>query len=268
MFHNVWPFLGSLGRLVEVPFTASESASRADRYVESTTVEGRRRVQVLPSAPRSWSVDVSGASASELAGLYDFASGAWGNGPFRWVSVDAQVGNVLTPRQSIFADRVSSSYFVSGGPVLDSDGAWAPVSLVCSVASGWVPVWQGVPAVPGRAVTFSADVSGSDPQVVVSCRDSSGAQLSAASGVGSGGAMQRVSVSIVPPAGTASLWVGFHSSVTRAARPQVTWTEGAVPYASGRGCAAAVLDGLSEDLLVATGRGPISRVSFTVLEVS
>ena len=267
MFHNTWPFIGSLGRLVEVPFTASESVSRANRYSERFTVEGRRRVQASPSAPRSWSVDVSGASASELSGLYDFASGAWGNGPFLWVSVDAQVGNVLTPRQSIFADRESSSNFVSGGPVLDSDGVWAPVSLVCSVASGWVPVWRSIPVIPGRAVTFSADVSGDDPRLVVSARESSGGQLSSASAEGSGGAMQRVSVTIVPPEGAVSVWAGVHSSVTRLVRPQVTWTEGAVPYASGRGCVAAVVDGLSEDLLVVTRRGPISSVSFTVLEV-
>src|SRR5699024_4037373 len=128
-------------------FTASENVSRADRYVESTTVEGARRVQVRPAAPRSWSVDVRGASAGEISGLEAFAQGAWGNGPWHWVSVAAQTGNLLTPREAQLIDFPSGPSFSEAGPVRASDGSWAARSLSVDIPSGWVALARGLPLV-------------------------------------------------------------------------------------------------------------------------
>ena len=146
MFHDTWPFIGSLGRLVEVPFTASEGVSRADRYVESTTVEGARRVQVRPAAPRSWSVDVRGASADEVSGLEAFAQGAWGAGPWHWVSVAAQVGNVLTPREALLLDRAGGVWGVGAGCGACQGFVWWLVSSFCvgdaGLGVGCVDAWR------------------------------------------------------------------------------------------------------------------------------
>ena len=255
---------------MEVPFTASENVSRADRYVESTTVEGARRVQVRPAAPRSWSVDVSGASAGELSGLEAFAQGAWGHGPWHWVSVAAQSGNVLTPREALLLDRagVSSASVQDAGPVRDSSGGWSPRSVTVTLASGWVALVRGVPVIPGMPFTFSCDVEGVNPQVHVQFNDAAGGVVGTHIGSGSGSGMRRVSVSATVPAGAVEAIVGLRSSVTRACRPQVTWMAGPVPFSAGHGCRSAVVDGVSSDLLVVNSSGPVSGVGFTVLEVA
>ena len=258
--------------MVEVPFTASENVSRADRYVESTTVEGARRVQVRPAAPRSWSVDVSGASAGELSGLEAFAQGAWGHGPWHWVSVAAQVGNLLTPRESMLLDRagVSSASVQDAGPVRDSDGGWSPRSVTVSIASGWVALVRGVPVIPGVPFTFSCDVQGSTlpGQVQVAFYDAAGTQVSAESASAPNAGMHRVSATATVPAGAVSATVGVRSQTRVATRPQVTWTAGPVPFSAGHGCRSAVVDGVSSDLLVVNSGGPVSGVGFTVLEVA
>ena len=272
MFHNTWPFIGSLGRLVEVPFTASENVSRADRYVESTTVEGARRVQVRPVAPRSWSVDVSGASADELSGLEAFAQGAWGSGPWHWVSVAAQVGNLLTPREAQLLDRavVSSASVQDAGPVRDSDGAWSPRSVTVTLASGWASLARGVPVIPGMPFTFSCDVQGNTlpGQVHVRFADAAGGTVSDNSADAPNAGMHRVSWSGAVPAGAVEAHVGVRSQTVVATRPQVTWTPGPVPFSAGHGCRSAVVDGVSSDLLVVNSDGPVSGVGFTVLEVA
>ena len=258
--------------MVEVPFTASENVSRADRYVESTTVEGARRVQVRPAAPRSWSVDVSGASAGELSGLEAFAQGAWGHGPWHWVSVAAQTGNLLTPREALLLDRagVSSASVQDAGPVRDSDGGWSPRSVTVSIASGWVALVRGVPVIPGVPFTFSCDVQGSTlpGQVQVAFYDAAGTQVSAESASAPNAGMHRVSATATVPAGAVSATVGVRSQTRVATRPQVTWTAGPVPFSAGHGCRSAVVDGVSSDLLVVNSSGPVSGVGFTVLEVA
>ena len=257
---------------MEVPFTASENVSRADRYVESTTVEGARRVQVRPVAPRSWSVDVSGASAGELSGLEAFAQGAWGHGPWHWVSVAAQRGNLLTPREALLLDRaeVSAALVQDAGPVRDSDGGWSPRSVTVTLPSGWVPLVRDLPVVAGGAFTWSVDVAGASvsPEVYVAFYDAAGVNLAGYTGTGSGVGMQRVSVSVTVPAGAVEARAGVRHTVSRAARPQATWTSGPVPFSAGHGCRSAVVDGVSSDLLVVNSGGPVSGVGFTVLEVA
>lgn len=271
MVHNVWPYLGSLGRLVEVPFTASESVSTQDRYVVKATVEGRRRAQVRPSSPRSWNVDVKGARSSEVAALSDFVSGGWGAGPWHWVPVQAQRGNMLTPREALLMDRPAVAGIVDGPPAMDADGQWAPRSLTVSIGGSAAVFVRGLPVVPGVPVTYSADVERrtGTPGITIGFYDESGGSAGVLSGYGTAVAgMQRVSVSGVVPEGAVSMGIGVRTEVLRLARPQVTWTDGPVPYSAGHGCRAAIVDGVSEDLIVANRFGTYSGVGFTVMEVS
>src|SRR5699024_8353565 len=122
MVHNVWPYLGGLGRLVEIPVTVSEAVSTQDRYVVKTTVEGRRRAQARPASPRSWNVDMKGARSSEVAALSAFTSGGWGAGPWHWVPVQAQRGNMLTPGEASLVDRVTRPEWATGAPEFTVDG--------------------------------------------------------------------------------------------------------------------------------------------------
>src|SRR5699024_8153319 len=147
--HNVWPLIGSLGRLVEVPFTASESVSAGERYSERVTLGGRRRVQVRPFAPRSWDVSMPYGFGPDVAALEGFASGAFGIGPWHWSQVAAQRGIVLPLRESMLLDYYPAGALTLGGPV-HVNGVLAPRSLMHNKASGWTPVFRDVPVAPGR----------------------------------------------------------------------------------------------------------------------
>lgn len=267
---DLWPYLGTPGRLVQVPGTASEDVSREDRYIIERTVEGRRRAQVRPVSPRSWSVDVPLGTGAYTSDLEAFAWGAWGNGPWHWVSVHAQQGNLLTPRESALVDRASVSVnnVQDAGPIRDASGAWSARSVTVTLTSGWVALMRGVPVLPGRPFTFSCDVSGSDPQLHVAFVDAAGGTVSTEIRGGSGSSMQRVSVSATVPAGAVEAQVGVRPTVTRATRPQVTWTAGPVPFAAGHGCRAAILDGLTSALQVVGPDGPLTSLGFSVMEVS
>lgn len=272
MVYGPWPLIGSLGRLIEVPFTSSESVSQSERYVESVTVEGVRRVQVVPSSPRSWSVDTTGATATETSGIQGFAVGAWGNGPWHWVSVAAQTGNLLTPRESLLLDRagISTASIQDAGPVRDSSGGWSARSVTVSIPSGWGALARGVPVHPDRPFTFSCDVQGNllPGGVHVQFLDGAGGVILNRTAYAPNAGMHRVSWSGPVPAGTVSADVGVRAETYVATRPQVTWSDGPVPWSVGHGCKSAVVDGVSSDLLVVNGSGPVSGVGFTVLEVA
>ena len=265
-------YLGSLGRLIPFRCASSERTGAGGRYVESFTVEGARRVQAVPARPRVWDVSWGARDGGELAKLDSFVSGAWGNGPWHWVSVAAQSGNLLTPREALLLDRagVSSASVQDAGPVRDSSGGWSPRSVTVTLASGWVALMRGVPVHPDKPFTFSCDVEGAGtaPHIHVAFYDAAGGLVQQFSQIGSGTAMQRVSRTVAVPAGAVEAYVGVRNTVARAARPQVTWTPGPVPFSAGHGCRSAVVDGVSSDLLVVNSGGPVSGVGFTVLEVA
>lgn len=263
-------YLGSLGRLIGFRCASDERLSSGDRYRESFTVEGARRVQAVPARPRAWDVSWGARDGGELAKLESFVSGAWGNGPWHWVSVAAQVGNVLTPREAQLLDRasVSASSVQDAGPVRDASGAWSPRSVTVTLTSGWVALARGVPVIPGQPFTWSCDVEGTGPQLHVRFLDAAGGTVLDHVSPAGGAGVVRLSTTATVPVGAVEAQVGVRSTVTRATRPQATWTAGPVPFSAGHGCRSAVVDGVSSDLLVVNSRGPVSGVGFTVLEVA
>lgn len=265
------PWIGDLGRLVEIPFTATENVSRQDRYTTETTVEGRRRAQVRPASPRSWSVSVPLGSGSDLAALAAFATGAWGNGPWHWVPVQAQVGNLLTPGEAQLTERagISTESIQDAGPVRDSDGNWSPRSVTVTIDAGWGALARDVPVIAGKPFTFSCDVQGgfTPGEIHVAFYDAAGGAMSGGAASAPNAGMHRVSYSTVVPAGAASAQVGVRDGTKVATRPQVTWTPSPVQWSAGHGCRSAIVDGLSEDLLQANRFGMHSKAGFTVMEV-
>ena len=263
-------YFGELGRLVPLRCASTERVQAAARYVPSVTVEGRRREQVVPASPRAWDVSWGLARPGEAAALAAFANGAWGSGPWHWVSVQAHRGNLLTPAEADLVEWTARAALSAGGPVRDADGEWAARSLLHSASSGWTSIFTGLPVMPGVPVTWACDVTGTAPQITMTFHDSAGAVLAEVSGTGAGSGMQRVSATGTPPASAVSARVGVRAGVSRLTRPQVSWTPHPVPWSRGHGCRAAVVDGFTDDLmLMADARvGAYTAHSFSIMEVS
>lgn len=265
-------YLGSLGRLIPLRCASQERSQASSRYRESFTVEGRRRVQIVPDAPRTWDVSWDLAYPPELAALAGFTSGAWGHGPWHWVPITAQSGNLLTPREAQLVDRagVSSASIQDAGPVRDSDGNWSPRSVTVSISSGWVALARDVPVIAGKPFTFSCDVQGgfTPGEIHVAFYDAAGGAMSGGAASAPNAGMHRVSYSGVVPAGAASARVGVRSGTKVATRPQATWTAGPVPFAPGAGCRSAVIEAGGEDVLALWKGVDYRSTGFTVLEVA
>lgn len=265
-------YLGSLGRLVPLRCASAEGMSFGPRYSTRTTVEGVRRAQLVPAQPRTWDVTWDLAYTGDVAALSGFADGAWGAGPWHWVPIQAHQGNLLTPREASLVDFVPASYWAGAGPVMDAEGQLVPRSLAVSLASGWAAPWRDIPVLPGRRVTWAADVAGTDgPALAMAFFDAEGVQVAGFYGTSRAGAgARRVSMSATPPSLAASVRVGVQPAVSVLTRPQVTWTTGQVPFSRGHGCRSAVLDGFEESLLYAADqrRGAFTAHQFTVMEVA
>lgn len=262
-------YLGNFGRLVGLRTSSSLQTALAARYSVETTVEGRRFAQVSPSSARSWDIQWRGAQGPDLAALSAFTSGAWGAGPWHWVPVQAQQGNLLTPREAGLLDYEALQWWSPGGPVRDAEGAWSARSISSSLTGAYGQLFNGLPVLAGGPVTWAADVQGDGRSALgLGFRDASGALIAGVYGDELAPAgMGRVSMTVSVPDDAVSLHVGVRRGVTRVARPQVTWTAGPVPYSAGHGCRAAVVDGFSEDLIVANRYGTYSSAGFTVMEV-
>lgn len=262
-------YLGELGRLIPLRCASAESEGSGPRYSMRTTAEGRRRAQIIPASPRAWDVRWGAATPGEVTALSDFLAGAWGVGPWHWVPIQAHQGNLLTPAEA--ACMTPGPYLAAGGPVVGADGVMTGSSYLTVDVPIWAPVAVDIPVLEGRAITFSADVLGDGniaPQLVVAFYNAAGVQVSVSYQAGNtASGMQRVSQTRTPGAGAVSARVGVRSNVIQVARPQVTWTDSPVPFEAGHGCRAAVVDGVSQDLLSATPFGTFSAVGFTVMEV-
>lgn len=262
-------YLGPLGRLMGLRCPSTETTDRANRYSTRTTVEGRRRAQLTPASPRTWSIEWDVAYRPEMAMLRSFTDGEWGPGPWHWVPVTAHRGNLLTPAEA--ACQVASDQLVPGGPVRVADGAWAGSSYLTSGVTTYARVASDVPVIPGMPVSWSVDVRGdgtTPPQLAMTFNDAGGAQLSAwyFSGAAKPG-MQRVTQTRVVPEGAASMNVGVRATALQVARPQVTWTDGPVPFTAGAGCRSAVIEAGPEELIAMWDGIDYRATRFTVMEV-
>lgn len=266
-------YLGTLGRMIHIKCPSSLSTEHGDRYTLTPTVEGGVRAQVRPISARQWQIGWGDLSTpADLAVLQDFARGAWGAGPWWFLPPDALNANILTPRQAALVEREQHDAWANGGPIVVSDGTTAPASLVSTLVSSWEHVFSRLPVLPGKAVTWTAEVEGNGsaaPQVAMAFYDSMGVNLGGYSGAGKAvSGVQRVSVTATAPANAARVNVGIYSTVRRMARPQVTWADAPPPvFSDGRGCSAAVVHGVSEGLVLTVPTRTFMNAGFTVSEV-
>ena len=267
-------YIGSLGRMIGLRCASSLHIEHGDRYTLSRTVEGGVRAQVRPVAPRQWSVGWGDLSTpADLAVLQDFANGAWGAGPWWFLSDEAVNTNILTPRQALLLDRERRDDLIDGGPVVVSDGTTAPTSLIVGHGGTQsIPVFRRLPATPGQSMTWVAEVEGDGsvaPQIWMTFYDVNGVGIRGHYGTGEvRDGMQRVSVSNVAPEGTYRVDVGVRLNTMRFTRPQLTWTDTPPPvFSEGRGCANAIVHQVRQGVVLTRPERTLMNADFVVSEV-
>lgn len=259
-------YLGSLGRMIKLPYVVSQQLQSEERYTFKRTLEGKNSAQRIPRSHRSWALTADHFRANESATLQEFANGSWGRGPFWFLSADALVSNVLPPTSSVFGS------YADGGPLALEGGGWAPFSTRLSAGgAGTIQFVAGTldpPVMHGRKVTASAYVLGSAAYVTVQFFTVSGSLLGAVSSpaVSAASVARRVSVTADVPLNAATARVTARDA-TAAARPAITWTDSLQPYGDGQGCAKAVVHGVSRDVRLAMPGATYLNMGFTVTEV-
>ncbi|NQD40507.1 hypothetical protein [Glutamicibacter halophytocola] len=263
-------YLGTLGRMIGIKCPASQNTSSEERFTFTRTLEGKRKAQTRPVSRRTWSLQTSqAATPTEHSLLTQFAEGAWGYGPFIFVSAEAPHTNLLSPNWSMCDPSIpSASSVVSAGPVEVEPGLVMARSYLNTDDGYVVLIPDKVPVLPGVKVTGSAYVLGSGMRAQIIFRDTEGALVQSYSSVASGasGAWQRLSVTQTPPAGAAYVQIAITGD-GRSAGPVVTWTDTVQRWSAGNGCYEAVADSVSSDLTRAVVGTTYSSVSFTISEV-
>lgn len=261
-------YLGSPGRMVGIkcPVTQRVTADEGYRFV--TTLEGKRKAQVVPGHRRVW--DISTGQVTEpqqVAALMEFASGAWGPGPFWFVPEAAAQVNLMSPH-----DVMNAGDF-PGGPMRLDDGSWSALSR--ADRGDGIIFWRdsGIPsdppALPGEPVTASAYVEGVGGYVLLQFFDRDLNQISSEQSSSSNVSLTgvRLSATAISPPNAAYARISAREA-SRAARPAVTWTRGVTEWGEGLGCPKAVVSQSGQDLIRAIPGVPVlSDLSFTVTEV-
>lgn len=264
-------YLGSLGRMIGIKCPASQNVQAEERHSFSTTLEGRRKVQVKPTGRRTWSLQTSDATTpQEHSLLSQFAHGAWGLGPFIFVSADAPHTNMLTPASSmcIPVDPLQDAV-MEGGPVDLPGVGWVARSYISGSPTTYVVGREIYPVPPdGGPVTAQAFVQGANARARLNWYDAQKAYLgsttSTVTGTGLGFSLSWVTG--VPPVGAVGVGVGALTT-TAIAAPSLTWGDKPVVWAAGEGCLEAVVHAPSRELVL-TGPGrTFSNLGFTVSEV-
>lgn len=267
-------YLGTPGRMIKLkcPVAQRDSSDAGYRFV--TTLEGKRKAQVVPGRRRVWDVSTGRLTTpDQVATLAEFASGAWGPGPFWFVPEAAAQVNLMSPHD--ISDPIRMSAGIPGGPLPLQDGGVAATSKLKLPGDSGHISWRNdatesdPPVLPGVPVTGSAWVTGHGAYVMLQFTLESGSIISSASSnaIDSAGVGVRVSVTATPPEGAAMVRLTVRNA-ERAARPAVTWTDGPMEWGEGLGCHKAVVDEVARDLVRAVpGRQMYSDTSFVVTEV-
>ncbi|MBF6671604.1 hypothetical protein [Glutamicibacter sp. FBE19] len=256
--------------MVGIKCPASQQVSFEERYSTETTLEGRVKAQARPVGRRVWQGSLSEASTpADHAKLLAFIQGAWGAGPFVFVSADAPLVNMLTPADSLCQDPFpGATNIYPGGPVQLDDGSWASASWASDGTGSVNFNYQMSPVTPGQVITGSAWVKGLGASARIYFYDANGNFLTVTGPVSTGTALSytRAVITATVPTGAVGARVGVTSSVG-ATRPALTWTSTVQPWGVGEGCVSAVVHAASKDLTLATLGSVYSSLSFTVTEV-
>lgn len=245
-------YLGTPGRMVKLKCPVSQRLTADEGYRFVTTLEGRRKAQVVPGQRRVWDVSTGQLTTpGQVATLQEFANGSWGKGPFWFIPADAAQVNLISPQD--IADPIRSSQGAPGGPMPLQGGGMAATSKLggegfISWRNHWVE--SDPPVLPGVPVTGSAWVTGRESYVMLQFAAMDGSLISSVSSpvVSSSSVGVRVSVTAMPPDGAGMVRFSARDA-DRAARPAVTWTNEVTEWGEGLGCPKAVVDQVSRDVV-------------------
>jgi hypothetical protein len=268
-------YFGAKGRLIGVRCPSAQRVADDDRYQFSTTLEGKRKAQVVPGDDRRvWDLTLGNTTTpDQVSVLRDIARGAWGYGPFSFVPAEGPDTNMLSPGVAS-CDPVAGLSPVNepGGPMLTSDG-WAARSLARVDPPGYVHFGsEGItgasPVRPGQTVTASAYVEGDGAAAQVAWWDAEGAFISSgtSSVTAPGLSVVRSHVTATAPAG--AVWASVRAvNAVRATRPALSWGDRLLPFADGRLAQKVVVDQVSSDLVHTLPGRTYQNLTFTVTEV-
>lgn len=267
-------YLGTLGGLVRLKCAASLGTSTARPARNQTTLGGAVSVQVGPRTNRTWDVSLAAASTpADISAVRAFAEGEFGLGPWVFVSDWAPVTNMISPRGSVLDSKpVQAGTSPEGGALALPDGGVAGRSwLVTSGATivlPWVEGLEYIPVEAGRRVTASVYMRGQGGRLRLRFYDVAGAitrTVGDAFVVGAG--VERVSLSATPVTGEVKMLMLIDMTVTRIARPSITWTDVALPWSVGEGAPSVHIAAISGDLTMATSTQQYASASYQIQEV-
>lgn len=227
-------YIGTLGRLVKILWPTPVKVTNPTRYAVKDAPARRWAFVSSPaSAPRrEWSLDVTGTNV-ETSELVQLVAGAFGEGPWVFIPDEATVTNVLTPAESMLLGVANAGVAAAVG------GAGAR----SHVGGSQITIAEACPCIPGEPVTVTVDMAGSSGVLTVQPVNAVGQNVGTArSARPSGELMQRVSVTIPAlPLGACAVKIQTRGAST-VARPQVTWTDGPVPWDVGSGAASVIIE--------------------------
>lgn len=270
---GVW--MGSLGALVEIACPSTQSRSGGVQYASAETVDGGRVAQAVRTL-RSWSLDVSVATPSELGTLEQMADRVR-HEPGIFVPVDAPMSNVATPKDTSvrFAPRRG---WMPYGPRVMPDGTWVGAAQISDPATRTGSALMQAtmtPVIPGKPVTVSAWLVGG--QIRVALQNAANREVRAFFTPADQSTVVPVRHVVTIPADqvtvdVAGLWVTVEGDSTYAGGLAVTWTDQVMPWSAGRGCTSAILsapdkwDTLAAFRDVRPGTGQFDAVSGWVVQ--
>lgn len=226
-------YIGELGRMHKVLWPTPVKVTNPTRYEVQTAPSRRWAFVTAPvwARRREWSLDVSGTNR-EITGLAQLVAGAFGPGPWRFISDEAAVTNVLTPAESML-DGIANGGYV--------DGVGGPAAASC-VGGGEVIIASSVPVPDGSPVTVSVDTAGDTvltlQPVNAAGRPVGNARVERARRQ----VMHRLQVTIpVFPAGAVALKVTA-SGYRTLCRPQVVWLASCPRWDMGAGADSVIVE--------------------------
>lgn len=226
-------YIGELGRMHKILWPTPVKVTNPTRYEVQSAPSRRWAFVTTPAAARrrEWSLDVTGTNR-EITGLSQLVAGAFGPGPWRFISDEAAVTNVLTPAESML-DGIANGGYV--------DGVGGPAAASC-VGGGEVIIAQSVPVPDGSPVTVSVDTAGDTvltlQPVNAAGRPVGNARVERARRQ----VMHRLQVTIpVFPAGAVALKITA-SGYKTLCRPQVVWLDSCPRWDMGAGADSVIVE--------------------------
>ena len=266
--------LGPIGGLERVASPVLEPVEEGQRFVTATALSGRRTAQRLPRQKRVWPCAESTIRPEDAAILEWLAAGGGydQSDGYVWYSSYSLVTNMLTPAEAFMEDGAWTGGYPGGGG--NADDARYLASETGDEGSVF-ELSRPFPVPASSPVAVSAYVSTHPAQTArleVTELDPEGATVGTPhmSTIPANTHAYRAAVTLTTSVRTVSLRIRVVGALM-VTMPAVTLTQEVQPWASGRGCAHAIVAMTGEDPQLAvetpTNWGRRHARTFTITEL-